>query len=343
MKKVATVVMTLCVLYTASGQDFHFAQSDQVPLLINPATAGVFEGWERIGINHRTQWVNTGTQFLSTSIAADANLWKSARRNTAHAGVGVLFFNDIGGDSKFGNQLGSLTFNGILPTGKTSTISLGIQTGLGQRKADLSHVSFLNQWDGVEFDENQLSGEQNVLPSFIFMDASAGLFYVYSGKKNLRSRNSDFKFKIGVAGHHLNKPKLRYVNGSIDRLSRKFVVHASILGDIPGTKFAMDGSVLQFAQGGHLETLLGIRTRYRFEDGKKSRGMNHNSYAGFGLQLRLKDAIIPSLLLDIGGVKFVLSYDITISELRSAYSGGSIEFSITYVNKHRPLFRTGNK
>ncbi len=340
MKKIATIAISLCVLHSVSAQDFHFSQSDQMPLLINPAAAGVFDGWERIGINHRTQWVNTGTQFLSTSIAADANLWKSTRRNTAHAGVGVLFFNDIGGDSKFGNQLGALSISGILPAGRTSTISAGIQGGFGQRKADLSGVSFLNQWDGNEFNETILSGEQNVLSSFTYADASAGLFYVYKGRSGTFARNREFKFKLGVSGYHLNSPKLKYINGSTDRLSRKFVAHASIIGDIPDSKFAMDGSVLQFIQGGHYETLLGLRVRYRFEDGTKITGMNQNAYAGFGLQMRVKDAIIPSLLLDWGGFKFVLSYDVTISELRRAYSGGSIEFSLTYVNKHHALFKT---
>jgi type IX secretion system PorP/SprF family membrane protein len=341
MMRLVAFAFALCTLHAVSAQDFHFAQSEQMPLLINPATAGVFDGWERIGINHRTQWVNTGTQFLSTSIAADANLWKSTRRNTAHAGVGILFYNDVAGDSKFGSQQGSLTISGILPAGKTGTISAGIQTGLGQRKADLSGVFFLNQWNGEEFDESLLSGEQNVGTSFIYMDASAGLYYVYNGKKSALSRNSEFKFKFGLSGYHLNGPKLKYVNGSTDRLSRKFVAHASVLGDIPGTKLAVDGSVLQFLQGGHSETLLGIRARYRFEDGKKVRGMNTSAYAGFGLQMRLKDAIIPSLLLDWGGFKFILSYDITISELRRAYSGGSLEFSIVYVNKLQSLFKTG--
>jgi type IX secretion system PorP/SprF family membrane protein len=340
MKKIVTAALVICVLHSVSAQDFHFAQSDQTPLLINPAAAGVFDGWERIGINHRSQWINTGTKFNTTSIAADANLWKSTRRNSAHAGVGVLFYNDIGGDSKFGNQMGSLTISGILPAGKSSTISAGIQGGFGQRKADLSGVSFMNQWDGTEFNESIISGEQNVLTSFIYMDASAGLYYVYRGRKSSFARNSDFKLKLGVSGYHLNSPKMKFINGSVDRLNRKYVAHVSVSGDIPGSRFAMDGSVLQFIQGGHYETLLGARVRYRFEDGTKITGMNQNAYAGFGLQMRVKDAIIPSLLLDWGGFKFVLSYDVTISKLRRAYSGGSLEFSMVYVNKHHALFKT---
>jgi len=55
------------------SQDIHFAQSSQTPLLINPGATGVYDGWERVIINHRNQWLGANTQFMTTAIAADVN------------------------------------------------------------------------------------------------------------------------------------------------------------------------------------------------------------------------------------------------------------------------------
>lgn len=342
MKRALTFALTFCALQSIQAQDLHFSQTAQAPLLINPGAAGVFDGWERININHRNQWLGAGTQFMTTSIAVDANLWKPRFNDQAYAGVGLMFYNDIGGDSKFGTQSGSLTFSGILPMGRTGHIlSAGVQGGFGQRKADLTNVNFLNQWDGEAFDPDILSGEQNTATSFAYMDASAGVYYVYDGGQNTFARNEDFKLQIGVAGYHLNRPTLKYTNGlNSDRLHRKFVANAGIVADIPATVFAIDGSVVQFVQGGHYETLLGMMVRYRFENSTKITGNSHDAFVGLGCYARIKDGIIPSVMVDWRGFQFGMSYDVTLSALRNAYRGGSLEFSLSYINRNDAIFKT---
>lgn len=340
MKKLAILIGVIIFHGTSNAQDLHFAQTAQTPLLINPAAAGVFDGWERAIVNHRNQWLGAGTQFSSTAIAVDANLWKSDFNDRAHMGAGLMFFNDVGGDSKFGNQLFSATVSGILPMGRSGhVLSAGIQGGFGQRKADLSNVSFMNQWNGTQFDPTILSGEANTLTSFSYADASAGLYYVYDGGKNTFARNNDFKLQIGFSGYHLNRPALRFVTGSGDRLHRKYVGHAGIVADIAGTPFAIDASALQFIQGGHYETLIGTMVRYRFENGTKITGLSQNAYVGFGVYTRIKDAIIPSVMVEWKGFQFGMSYDVTLSALRKAYSGGSLEFSLAYRNLDHSLFK----
>ncbi|MEY3236098.1 MAG: hypothetical protein RI883_199, partial [Bacteroidota bacterium] len=76
MKKILLSI-SLFSLFGLNAQDLHFTQTAQTPLLINPAAAGVYDGWERVIINHRNQWLGAGTQFMTTSIAADANFGKS--------------------------------------------------------------------------------------------------------------------------------------------------------------------------------------------------------------------------------------------------------------------------
>lgn len=341
MKRGLTWLILVVASTSLHAQDLHFSQTAQTPLLINPAAAGVFDGWERAIINHRSQWLGAGTQFTTTSVAVDANLFKPERANGAHMGVGLMFYNDVGGDSKFGNQNGSLTVSGILPMGDGSNIlSVGIQGGFGQRKADLTNVSFLNQWNGSSFDQDIVSGEANTVTSFSYIDASAGIFYTFDGGQSTFARNNDFKLQIGFAGYHLNKPTLRFMNGTTDKLHRKFVGHIGFVSDLVGTVWAIDGSAVQFIQGGHYETLIGTMLRYRFEDNTKITGNSQDAFVGFGMYTRIKDGIIPSVMIDWRGFQLGLSYDVTLSALRRAYRGGSLEFSLSYTNRIHALFKT---
>ena len=83
--------------------------------------------------------------------------------------------------------------------------------------------------------------------------------------------------------------------------------------------------------------------RYRFKDGTKITGYSQDAYFGFGAYYRLKDALIPSFLIDWRGFKFGVSYDVTLSTMRKAYSGGSLEFSLSYTNLSHALFKSRNR
>jgi type IX secretion system PorP/SprF family membrane protein len=337
------VGIALWVSLLASGnimaQDIHFTQTSQTPLLINPATAGVYDGWERVIINHRNQWLGAGTQFMTTNIAADANFGKSRLNDKAHVGLGLLFYNDIGGDSKFGMQKGALTLSGILPAGNGHILSAGIQGGFASRKADLSTVTWMSQWNGSGFDQTLYSGEANQSSTFTYMDAAAGLFYTYDGGQSTFQRNNDFKLQIGFSGYNLNRPKLKYVTVDGDRLYRKWIAHVGVVGDLQGTSWTIEGNAVQVVQGPHHETILGMLFRYRFQDGTKITGHFQDSYFGFGAYYRHKDAISPTIMVDYKGFKFGVSYDITISALRNAYKGGSLEFTLAYTNLSHALFK----
>lgn len=338
MKKWIVSCVMGCSIATA--QDLHFSQTAQTPLLINPGAAGVYDGWERVIVNHRNQWLGSGTQFMTTAIAADANFGKSRNNDKAHLGLGVMFFNDIGGDSRFGIQSGALTLSGILPMGNSGHIlSAGVQGGVGNRSADFRNLLFASQWTGTGFDQTLITGEENG-NNFFYIDASAGIYYTFDGGQSSFRRNDDFKFSLGVAGFHLNRPILRYTTVDGDRMYRKFVAHASVVSDIQNTNISIDGSVAQFFQGPHMETLLGAMLRYRFINGTKLTGLSQDAYVGFGAYYRLRDAVIPSVMINWNGFQFGISYDVTVSSMRKAYRGGSLEFSLSYTNLSHALFKS---
>lgn len=337
--KLIVIGIVLGSALNSFSQDLHFSQTSNTPLLINPAAAGVYDGWERVILNHRNQWLGAGTQFMSSSVAVDANYGKTQLNDKAHLGFGLMFFNDIGGDSKFGVQTASGTLSGILPMGGGHILSAGIQGGYGMRKADFTALSFMSQYNGEGFDQTIVSGESNGVSTMRYMEANAGLFYVFDGGNSSFRRNEDFKFQIGISGYHLNKPEMKYSVGMGERLHRKFVFHTNIVKDLMGSDWSFDASAVQFIQGSHMETIFGGLIRYRFEDGTKITGNRRDAYFGFGTYYRLKDALVPSVVIDWRGFKFGFSYDVTLSPMRKAYSG-SLEFSLAWTNMSDALFRT---
>ncbi|WP_430405105.1 PorP/SprF family type IX secretion system membrane protein [Fluviicola sp.] len=340
-------VFTALVFLTglsASAQDFHVTQILQSSNLLNPGAVGVYDGWERIAIQQRNQWLGGGATYMTTGLAADANFFKNDRKPKAHLGVGVQFYNDIAGSSGYGLQTGSLAVSGILPVGNGSQLSLGIQGGIGNRSGNMSRLIYDSQWNGNgAYDPTIVSGETGSLSSFIYIDASAGLFYQFDGGQSTFARNNDMKFQVGLAGYHLNAPLLKYRSGSQEQLARKYVGMVKYSMDIPNTKLAFDAQFAQFIQGGHFESILGLILRRRFESGGKITGLNQDAFVGLGVYTRLKDAISPTLQVDWKGFHFGVSYDITLSALRYGYKGGSLEFSLSYTNLNTALFKTRRK
>ena len=339
MKQALKLVAAGCFALNSYGQDLHFSQILQTPVLLNPGAVGVYDGWERGSIHHRNQWLGANTQFMSTSVSADANFFKNTRKNTAYLGAGLSFYNDIGGDAKFGIQTGALTLSGILPLGRSSNLSIGIQGGFGSRKGDMSKLVYGSQWNGAGFDPNIASGEGDALNSFRYIDASTGIFYQYDGGQSTFARNNDTKFQVGFAVYHVNMPEMKYRAGSSEKLSRKYTGMVNYSMDLPSTTWAFDVQFVQFIQGGHYETIFGGLLRKRFREGTKQTGLRNQASFGFGSYFRVKDAVIPTIQVDLSGFRFGLSYDVTVSALRKAYSGGSIELSISYTNFHDALFK----
>ena len=340
--KFTILIFFILIVFKGMTQDFHFSQTSQLPLLINPGCAGAFDGWERANLNQRNQWMGSNSKFTTTNFSIDGNLFKNLRKPSSHLGFGIQFFNDIGGDSKFGTRNGSLTLSGIIPMAAGHQISVGIQGGFGSKRGDISNLTFENQWNGTAFDPSISSGEVNTLNSFAYAEVASGIYYVYDGGKSSFSRNNESKIQLGFSGYHLNQPKLRYVQGSIDRIKRKYVFHGSIIKDILDSKWSIDAGFIELIQGGHRETMFSTMFRYRLQEGTKQTGFYGEAHVGFGLNYRYKDALIPSFMIDMQSLKLMLSYDFTTSQLRRASGSNSFEISLTYTNLHNAIFKSRN-
>ncbi|MCH2235818.1 MAG: PorP/SprF family type IX secretion system membrane protein [Crocinitomicaceae bacterium] len=338
MKRISAIIYCLAASFSW-GQDIHFTQAQEVPMLINPAATGMFNGWERVAVNHKNQWVNAGTKFFTTSIAADMNFFKPKRGDKAHMGIGIQFYNDIGGDSKFGTKQFLMNFSAIVPLNEMNELSTGLQVGIGQRTGDLTGIIFPNQFNGEVLDPSINSMEYNNLVSFMYPDVSAGIMYRYGNHKIGFHRDDFTDFRIGFSYQHINRPSLKYRLGGAERLYSKFVIHTSFMKDFSGSKLGMETYFIQFIQGPHNETSFGAILRYRVQDGGKSTGLSRDIHLNGGIGYRWKDAISPILFFEYASFKFGLSYDIVVSKFSAVSRAGGLEFSLQYANLDFAMFK----
>lgn len=337
MIKVSVLISFLIVFSRFFGQDFHMSQVDQTISMLNPALTSNFNGYEKFSIQHRNQWLGAGTQFMTSYGMAEFSIGKSLKTNKSFAGIGVFFTNDVGGDSKISLKSGGINLSGNLPLSKAQWISGGIQTAFNNRSADFSRLIFYSQWNGTALDQTIPSGEENQFNSFTYIDAGAGLSYNYKPTSNATLGSDHTQFQFGVSILHANRPNLRYNTFTNDRLYSKLCIHSNFKYGISSLS-ALEFSLVQFFQGKHKETNIGVFLRNSFKESSRMTSLVNGQYFTFGSYFRVSGAITPYVAIDLGPFKLGLSYDYELGKVTRAYKH-SIEISMSYLVTKNSIFK----
>ena len=318
------------------AQDFHFTQFNRTGILLNPAITGVFNGWERVTVANRNQWLGANTQFRTTAATAELTLGKGYRNEKSYLGFGFMFLNDVGGDASFGLRSGGLTISGVIPINRLHSLSAGLQASFGNRVADLSNLTFLSQWNGSYFDQTIFTGEESGLTSFSYLDAGFGVHYRYGKMQTKVVRERDFSMEGGISVAHVNRPRLRYSNITTDRLYMKFQMYANLFftfSEISG----MEINLLQMKQSKHYQTIGGVFFKTRFKSASKMTKNAQDSYFGIGTYAQSSGVLAPTITIDWGAFTIGMSYDLSVSKIRKAYTG-SAEISLSYRTAKKSIF-----
>src|ERR1019366_1920087 len=74
LKRLMTGVLFLFLFFPSIvfAQDFHLSQYDALPMFLNPAMTGMFDGEYRVNAQYRTQWAAIATKpFTPSGISFD--------------------------------------------------------------------------------------------------------------------------------------------------------------------------------------------------------------------------------------------------------------------------------
>ena len=334
-----------CLLAPWQGlaQDVHFSQTEFTPMLVNPAMTGTFNGSHRVIANYRDQWrsVSPDAPFTTYMVTYDGALMKRKWKN-AFLGAGALVYRDRAGDSKMSITKIDALLSSIVNISETQHLSVGIRGGVAHRSVDLSKLTWDNQFNGIKHDPSLPDNEAFSNQSDFFLgDVAAGISWAYGTGSSTLSSNDRFSVRFGLAGYHLNQPKLKFASDV--RLYNRFLVHGSSFIGLKNSSVALVPNFVIVNQGPSMEYNLGFLARYTIKEESKYTGIFKESAVYLGSHFRIGDAVMPMVVFEYANYSIAFSYDINISKLRSASSGkGGFEIAIRYINPNPFKYGAGS-
>ena len=322
-------ILFISVLFLSLGlraQDPHFSQFFSSPLTLNPAFTGKFDGLWRLAANHRDQWPSIPKAYVTTSTSIDFPILKRIIPEGDVFGVGVSALTDASANNTLKLNYGSvsMSYHKALDENNYNTIGAGFQGTYSSMALDISKLTFEDELQqngfapgtsGEYIGINPLTGKNKN-----YFEVNAGV--LYSG-----SSNGENNYYFGVSMYHINRPKVSFKDKNW-YLSNRLTIHGG--GSFPiSDVVSVNVSVIEQLQNKASETVLGAALSLS-ANGDKTNPTN----VYIGSWLRLNDALIPYLGLEIGSLRFGASYDVTISSLKAATGAkGGSEFSIIYIKR----------
>jgi len=334
-KKMILFSIGLTIANSIFSQDFTFSQYEQMPMLQNPAFAGIGLDGIRVASGYRSQWASVTVPFETITLSVEANI-PVDNENSDYITIGTQIIKDQAGDSKLSRTQAEpvINFHKCLDKDydKQYYLSFSIMGGLVQSQFDPTTLTFDDQFVAGHFDP--LNPTQAVLKktSISYIDGSAGLSF--SSGTSDESSGSGINFYLGAACYHLLKPNVSYFDYDNNQLKQRFVLNAgcSILDYENTNRVYFYGDYI--IQGGARQFLSSVLYSKNIQGDRDET----SSKIFFGAAYRWADALVPILKLkkvsENNEMLIGVSYDFNISKLRTAsqYRGG-LEITASFQKK----------
>ncbi len=344
MKKyfIAGAFLLSAFCFPSVGQDIHFSQYNLTPLVINPAQAGAYKNFQAIA-NYKSQWTSISPNAYKTiMLAADGRLMQK-KWKTSWLGTGINLFQDKAGDGNMKTMQANISFGYHTQLNDNSVLGGCLLAGFAGRSIDYSKLTWDEQYQNGVFDpvanpsgEEYLQGKNK----FGYPDFGLGILYQFNKGQRYSTTNNMIIINAGLALTHLNTPKYSYYS-SAEKLYMKTVGHIDALIGVKNTNLAIAPGLLYMKQGPSSEFLPGMYFRYMLREESQFTGFVKGASIMVGTHLRIKDAFIPSVQFEIAEYTVGISYDMTVSGLKSATSSkGGFEISLRYGNPNPFLYKS---
>ncbi len=301
----------------AAGQDIHFSQFFEAPLLRNPSLAGIFTGDIRVQAVYRNQWNTVTNAYKTGSVNAEYKMPVGKGNDFITAGLQILY--DRAGTVSWVSThiLPALNYHKSLGVERNSYLSLGFMGGPVTRRFDRSRMTTNSTYEGLG------DGETFIDPQYTYWDAAVGMSF-----NTQLNENPDNNIFLGLAYHHFNHPRNSFYRNASATVDPKW-------GGSGGIRFSVTPASYVTIQADHSrqgqfsETVAGAL--YGIKLGGPD--LDHPAYTIHGgTFLRWNDALIPVIKIDYHPFSVSLSYDVNISKLKtSSYGRGGFELGISYI------------
>ncbi|HEU5053273.1 MAG TPA: PorP/SprF family type IX secretion system membrane protein [Hanamia sp.] len=300
------------------GQDLHFSQFFNNPLVENPANTGFIPDADyRLGASYRNQYSNImAVPYKTMSIYGDAQVLRDRIIN-GWMGLGGVILRDVAGTGSLTSTkiYASIAYHQML--GASSLLTAGFNVGYANKRIDPNKLTFPDQFDGKFFDGTLPTSVQLLNNSVGYFDMQAGINYAYFPNENIY-------INAGYSIHHVNRPKETFFDdGTASRLDMRHIGFVNSIIKL-NEQVIINPSAYYTRMASASEFMIGTSAAYNLSgDGSKQ-------IIG-GLFFRYNDAMIPMVGLEINHMRFTFSYDVTTSSLKAFNrSFGADEFNLLY-------------
>lgn len=301
------------------AQDLNFSQFYELPLLRNPALAGIYTGDFRATSAFRSQWGSVTVPYTSQAMSLEMKTGVSQASDN-YFSVGVQMTRDMAGDSKFGKTqvLPMIAFHKVMSAERDAYLTLAFMGGVVQQRFDPTQLRFDDEFQNGVYTPRSTS-QIFTQTQLNYLDAAVGLSYA-------SEFNNGIRYYIGGGLFHFTNPKVAFYQQDEIRLSRKYIANAGFslpISDYQNFIVYMD----YFQQGGFSQGQGGFLYRNQLWSEDEDRVVSLTGGAIF----RWNDAIIPVLRLDYHKIGVGLSYDANLSKLRTASQfRGGLELTLSF-------------
>jgi len=313
-------VLMACLLIvgpgTLSAQGLHFSQYYNAPMLVSPANTGLMSDKDfRLGANYRSQWQSLPVPFNSFSLFGDCQVFRR-HNGTNWLGVGAAMFSDRAGDGNLSlsRYEGFVAYH--IQLGQTQMISFGGSVASVERTVDFSKLTFDTQWDGYVFNNTLANGEPAHLGKAHYTTINAGLNYAIFPSEMVY-------FKFGGSVANINQPSESFYNQS-NPVGMRETGYMDMLARA-GKRLVINPSVYYTTQQGASELMFGSLFTIMVGNDDNDGSLVLGAYS------RWNESIIGTFGYDWKGLRVMMSYDYTTSELGTYIAhNGALEFGLRF-------------
>lgn len=313
MKKFTILLVAL--LFSANlaqGQDPEFTQFYANKLYLNPAFAGT-NGGPRFTMNYRNQWPSISNGAFETySASYDQHF------DGLGGGIGFQALHDRAGDGNLTTTVVSGMYSYHLNVSSDFTIKAALQASGYQKSIDFGNLRFQDQIhprQGFIYETNEPLPDNN--GTGLFPDFSAGIMGFTD------------KYYGGFAVHHIAEPTQSFFDNNQSVLPRKYTAHVGMmlpLEDVRNPERFISPNLL-------------YQRQRRFQQFNIGAYYQHKSFVAGGWFRQTapnSDAFMALIGFHKDPVKIGYSYDLTVSDARSAAPGShEVSFIVELETKDR--------
>lgn len=320
-KYILSLISIFLIAKNCEAQDIHFSQISEVPIIRNPALAGIFTGDVRVQASYRNQWSSVSVPYKTSLLNGEYKFSVGSGSDFMTIG-GILFHDNAGSAALTTTQVKPiLNFHKSLSSDRNMYLSAGFSAGIVQRSVDRSKMITDGQWGGGGYDPALDNGETFSNGNFMYFDGSAGLSF------NMQvGDNEDNNIYFGAAYHHFNKSaRISFYNAPDVKQIPKFVLSVGVRLNVSESAFMTYYGDFS-RQGSSQELVGGLLYSQKLDD-----EIDPRYIISFGGLIRWEDAFIPMVKMEVMPITISVSYDVNVSRLRTtSQSRGGFELSLSY-------------